>query len=240
MELADNIGRETDFERLLDGASVVMNALLEYIRRFDDWLDTQRAKSETPLWWSVPSVVTSVADPSPSQKLFPFAMEFPSLNVFIGVNQVWTMKALVYSDIIQLYDLVTRQCSHMLTLGAILHRNTSSRQEAATTLVSLRDGNQTESNFDSLTIEHIRAEGTKMARLVCQAMEYAHRIDLGTMGVQSTTFCRWVIRHYFRFHAGHERELEWANNIHKNVGPGTRWDYDMMRFSQLKGPIGSR
>lgn len=239
-ELADALGHEKNFELLLEGASSVLKSLLDHIRKVDDWFDEWRSKSSGPLYWPVPSVVTSPADPSPYQKTFPFAVEFPSVGIMAITVQVWTLKTIIYSDILQLYDHVTQQCSHLLSLGAILHRNVSSRQEAASTLASLRDGTSEQPHMDSLTIENIHEEGTKMARLVCQSMEYAHRVEMGTLGVQCTTFPRWAVRHYFRFHAGHERELLWANEIHKNTGPGTRWDYDMMVLTPLKGPIGRR
>ncbi len=59
-------------------------------------------------------------------------------------------------------------------------------------------------------------------------MEYCHRIDIGLLGPQATTYAQWIMRRYFRFRPGYERELKWCYDFKMMACPGVRCGVKIM------------
>ena len=75
----------------------------------------------------------------------------------------------------------------------------------------------------------VKEEADKLARCICQSIEYCHKIENGTIGPHMTTYAQWVLKSYFRrFHQ--ERELAWCLNIKNMRGPGFRHGIELMGF----------
>lgn len=73
-------------------------------------------------------------------------------------------------------------------------------------------------------------EGHKLVRLLCQSIEYCHQIDNGTLGPQAVTYPQWIMRRYFRFRPGYERELRWCREFRGMIGLGFRCGIRVMNF----------
>jgi len=81
------------------------------------------------------------------------------------------------------------------------------------------------------TASSIKSEADRLARFLCQSIEYCHRADMGTLGPQSTTYTQWVLRCYYR-KAGLDRELEWCRNIKYMTGPNSQCGIVSMLFGE--------
>jgi hypothetical protein len=77
----------------------------------------------------------------------------------------------------------------------------------------------------------IRSEADRLARMICQSVEYCHRQEMGTIGPQSSTYGRWVVGRYYR-EAGLRRELDWCLNIKNMSGPNSRCGITVMILAE--------
>ncbi|KAI1120340.1 hypothetical protein F5Y10DRAFT_258624 [Nemania abortiva] len=204
-------------------SAVVVQSMLSMVTYILIWLDCFLRDSTTPRFWSIPSTAESIADVGPSNKVFPSCFEFESLTVATPTIMCWAVTAQLYSNVIQIHDLVTRRLTHHIKLEDLLAKADIAIMDVAISLT----GRMAQS------IDDIKREGSRMARYVCQSLEYFHRVELGTFGGQSTTYSRWSARQYFRLHPGHEQEWVWIQNVHNMKGDGTRWGLTMMAFPDI-------
>ena len=75
----------------------------------------------------------------------------------------------------------------------------------------------------------IRADSEKIARLLCQSIEFCYRSENGTFGPQITCYSQATLLKYFA-RQGLERELEWCRNIPNMKCPGASFAIDLMQF----------
>ncbi|KAI0097352.1 hypothetical protein GGR51DRAFT_541144 [Nemania sp. FL0031] len=211
----------------LKESAVVAQSMLSIVNYVLEWLDGFLKRSTTPRFWPTPSAAESVADMGPSNKVFPSCFEFESLTVATPVAMCWAVTAQLYSNVIQIHDLVKKRLASHIELEALLLQADITR----------RDAMIPSSERVVQSIDDIRHEGCKMARYVCQSLEYFHRAEMGTFGGQSTTYPCWSARQYFRLHHGDEREWAWIQNVHNMKGAGTRWGLTMMTFPDIIEPL---
>ncbi|KAH8805461.1 hypothetical protein F5884DRAFT_446736 [Xylogone sp. PMI_703] len=222
---------------LLSESATVAQSLLAMVQYVKSWHEEFWKASPNPRAWLVPSCASNPADTDPSNKIFPFCFDFESLSVAVTVTVCWSVGADLYSNIIQIHDLIQARLGRRIEFGSLL-------VQANTTMIDstgvVRSSNQNTqlSNIDKdYSIREIQREGTNMARYVCQSMEYYHQIEMGTYGSQVTRYPSWSARQYFRLHPGHEREWSWIQNMHKMEGPGTRWGLSTMAFADITEPL---
>ncbi|KAI1767478.1 hypothetical protein GGR53DRAFT_112461 [Hypoxylon sp. FL1150] len=238
LEQAVALSSVTNHDALLSESATLAKSFLAMVESFESWLDACWKASSTLRVWSVPSRVTNPADTDPSEKVFPFCFEFESLVVAVPVIMCWAVIAQLYSNVIQIHDLIEARLGRRITLQHLLAQagavavidgpGASGASGQSTPLPTAGEGR---------SIEDIRAEGTKMARNVCQSLQYMHQVEMGTYGGHATTYPAWSARQYFRLHPGHEREAAWLQNTHKMKGPGTRWGLAQMRFADIDKPL---
>ncbi|KAI1772921.1 hypothetical protein F4818DRAFT_443804 [Hypoxylon cercidicola] len=220
-----------DHDALLRESAAVTQSILAMVKSFEVWLDECWKASSSLRVWSVPSRAVNLADVDPSNKNFPYCFEFESLVVGVPVVMCWAVATQLYSHVIQIYDLVQARLGRHITLQYLL-------TQADTTVVDAASHDSPLLTADrGRSIQDVRDEGTRMARNVCQSMEYMHRIEMGTYGGHSTTYPTWSARQYFRLHPGHEREASWLQNMHKMEGTGTRWGLSLMTFADIEEPL---
>jgi hypothetical protein len=75
----------------------------------------------------------------------------------------------------------------------------------------------------------IQSDSQKIARLLCQSIEFCYRSENGTFGPQITCYSQATLLKYFA-HRGLERELEWCRNIPNMKCPGASFAIDLMQF----------
>ncbi|KAI0376018.1 hypothetical protein F5Y04DRAFT_267402 [Hypomontagnella monticulosa] len=240
LERAVSLPSISDQNNFLNESAAVARGSLAMVNCIDSWLDEFWKASPKPLAWSVLSNASNPADTDPSSKVFPFCYEFESLSVAVTIVSCWAVIAQLYSNIIQVHDLVQTKLDRPVELETILTK--------ANTKTSVGDvvGSSEASTQGALlfaagkgsSIQDIRKEGTRAARYVCQSKEYFQRIEMGTFGSHATIYPIWSARQYFRLHPGHEREYLWLQNVDKMEGPGTRWGLSVMTFADIAEPLG--
>ncbi|KAI1084798.1 hypothetical protein F5B20DRAFT_523241 [Whalleya microplaca] len=227
----------SDASILLRQSATVAQSILAMVKSIEGWHDASFQASPTPQARLVASCAINPADTDPSSKIFPLCFEFESLSVAVPIAMYWSVAAQLYSNVIQIHDLVQARLGRHIGLEELL-------AQADTTVVGAESPLDVSSQTTPFTaqkcrsIQDIQNEGTKMARCVCQSLEYFHRIEMGTYGGHATTYPSWSARQYFRLHPGHEREWLWVQNMHKMEGPGTRWGLSMMTFADIVEPLG--
>lgn len=237
LERAVSLASITDRGTLLRESAAVAQSLLAMVKSFDLWLDECWKATTALRVWPVPSRVANPADVDPSNSTFPFCFEFESLVVAVPVIMCWGTAAQLYSNVIQIHDLVEARLDRRITLQYLLSQADTTVVDAAGTSEASSQNTPLPTADKVRSIQDIRDEGTKMARNVCRSLEYLHRIEMGTYGGHATTYPAWSARQYFRLHPGHEREASWLQSMHKMEGPGTRWGLALMTFTDIDEPL---
>lgn len=224
---------------LLRESAVVTQSMLAMVRSVEFWYDEfWKVSPNRPRFWTVQSSAANPADVDPSNKIFPLCFKFESLSVAVPVVMCWSVLAQLYSNVIQIHDLVQERLGRHIELECLLAQANATVVNAASSLEASGQNTLWSNTGNGRSIQDIRTEGTRMAHYICQSMEYFHRIEMGTYGGHSTTYPSWSARQYFRLHPGHERERCWLQNMHKMEGPGTRWGLAMMSFADINEPLG--
>lgn len=211
----------SDLDLFSDTASHVVQEMFSSVRTLDMWINEFISTFPNNRYWPVQSIARNVAD-NGQHRVFPTCFEFQTISIAAPIVQTWAALAQLYSNIIQIHDLVQARLGQPISL-----------EELQTT-----PGAMIELEGENLSIAEIQAEGTRMLRNVCQSMEYFHRMEMGTYGNHAITYPAWSARQYARLHPGHERELTWLQNMHKMEGSGTRWGMSKMTFADIAEPIG--
>ncbi|KAI0126708.1 hypothetical protein BJ170DRAFT_596283 [Xylariales sp. AK1849] len=238
-ERADKLPSISDRSALLNESAAVVRSILAMVNSLESWHGEFWKASPTARAWLVPSCAANPADGDPFDKTFPLCFEFESLSVATPILMCWAVNAHLYSNVIQIYDLIQARLGRRVGLEYLLAQADSTMVEAASQLEESRGNTPMSTAHKGCSIQEIHNEGSRMARYVCQSLEYFHRIDMGTYGGHATTYQSWSARQYFRLHPGREREWLWLLNIHKMDGPGTRWGLAMKTFADIVEPLGA-
>jgi hypothetical protein len=222
----------------LNEAAKVAQSALAMARLVEFWPDEFWKTPSTTRFWSTPSRAANPADVDPLDRTFPFCFEFESLSVAVTTIMSWSVAAQLYSNVIQIHNLVQARLGPQIEFEYLLSEADITVANAASPLKVSSQNPLEPTASNGYSIEEIQSAGTRMARYVCQSLEYFHQIDLGTYGGHATTYPSWSARHYFHLHPGHERERSWLQNIDKMEGPGMRWGVSMMTFTDDLEPLG--
>lgn len=192
------------------GEPYLYQALLCMLQKLDYWQQVCRRNSTKAAFWAVPSRMHNPSDDKFANNLFPFALEYESLD---------TAMAFILSSGVMLQILAT-----ILRLDAACGFFDQLNLPLSTTDASVLVDKYT-------SISSIRAEADRVARFICQSIEYCHRRSMGTIGPQSTCYVQWMTRLYFS-QVGLARELDWSKNIKNLSGPDCRCGIKLMLFGQ--------
>jgi hypothetical protein len=185
---------------------------LEYIQtllgkshQIASWQQAYRLGSKELVSWTIPSKLHNPADDGFTNKLFPFAIEYKCLN---------DAMLLMFSSAVML----------QLLSAAILAGEAHGKVHTDNIYLKFLDAEQRPWSLAAL-----KAEANRLARFLCQSMEYCCRYEMGTVGAQASCHPQYALGHYFR-QAGLARELDWCKNIKNMDGYGLRRGIDMMLF----------
>ena len=185
------------------------------LEKLHDHHEKYRAENARPLYWAMPSGADNPADGPYKGKLFPFALHFQSLKIASEVVLWWTIVLQVLCSIMDLYQHI---------FGSSILSSAFDQFESEDLA-----GQESLLNPRFPTISSVKEEADKLARYLCQSIEYFHKIENGISGPQMTCYAQWVLKSYFQqFHQ--ERELDWCLNIKKMRGPGFRNGIELMGF----------
>jgi hypothetical protein len=179
---------------------VAVTTLWSILRNIRVWQARFCAATTAPLYTAVPSKLSSPSDYDHHTKLFPFALEFRSLQTATHLMIAWAFQLHIYS----ILQFLLQEIGGTRTVPPWF----------------------VDSYTNSGSIQH---EADKLARLLCQSVEYCHRIEMGTFGPQTMIYPQWIMRQYLARY-GTERELQWCNNIGNMGGMETRCSIKLMAF----------
>jgi len=193
----------------------LFKASLSVLEKLNNCHQEHRARTGRPLYWTMPSGVDNPADEPYNSKLFPFALQFDSLETASHVVLCWAIILQVLCNMIVLHQHFFGDS----TLPLAFDESNIEDPPGMEPLLNLR--------FP--TMSSVKEEADKLARCICQSIEYCHKIENGTIGPHMTTYAQWVLKSYFRrFHQ--ERERAWCLNIKNMRGPGFRHGIELMGF----------
>ncbi|KAF2424427.1 hypothetical protein EJ08DRAFT_416372 [Tothia fuscella] len=179
--------------------------LIDAVQRLNKWQQDCVRQSPKPPYQTVPSTTENPADIPFGAKLFPIALEYESLNA--------AMPLILNSGVmLQILGLILRLDAKIGFLD---------KQEESEVPY------QTKQKYTS--VPSITAEADRLARTLCESVEYCHRVEMRILGPQATCYTQWVTRSYFR-RAKLEREVDWVNNIQNMTGLGSRCGIELMPF----------
>lgn len=75
----------------------------------------------------------------------------------------------------------------------------------------------------------IKKEASKLARLLCQSVEYCHRREMGTFGPQLMVYALWVVRQFYA-RWGTETEILWCDQVKNMGGEGFQFGIQLITF----------
>jgi hypothetical protein len=191
-------------------ASTLLQSLLHFYDKLVRWKELFNSRFDHKGYWAVPSKLHNPSDDAYSDPLFPFALEYASLDI----SMLFTFGAGVMLQVLTTVLQLDKQIRYFESQSMAQYRTIDS--------ISPNELNQ---RYDSET--SIREEANHAARLVCSSVEYCLRKDMGTLGPQCLCHAQWILRRYF-YQSGLKRELDWCSNIRNMSGPGFRCGIDMM------------
>ncbi|KAI0157868.1 hypothetical protein GGR52DRAFT_586651 [Hypoxylon sp. FL1284] len=237
LEKATTLSSIGDQAILLAESAKVTQSMLARAKTLKTWLDGFWRSWPRPRAWLIPSLASNPADIDSTNKVFPLCYEFESHLSGVPLFMSWGLITQLYSHVIQIHDLVQERLGRSITLQYLLAQADAARADSVETSSQNAQSLITD---EHRSIRDIHDEGAGIARQLCQALEYFHRIDMGTYGGQSITFPAWIARQFFRLHPGHEREASWLENMHNMKGQSTRWGLSMMTFADVAEPLKGR
>jgi hypothetical protein len=196
---------------------ILIASLLRIFQKLDGWHQSCVTSSSKPPYWAVHSKAENPSDYAFGNKLFPFVLEFESLDV---ATQLILNSAVMLQILWMILRVVTKYStsdSESLLNQALEIMTRDFKEDEMPISTELR----------AFSVPSIQSEADKAARFVCQSIEYCYQIRMGTVGPQSTSYSQGLLRGYFR-QARFERELEWCRNIKQMSGPTYRCGINLM------------
>jgi hypothetical protein len=200
-----------------------IESLLAVYKEINAWKQPHTLGSTKTPYWAVPSRLHNPSDDGFANQLFPFALEYRCLNLAM----LFMFGSAVMLQILSAV-LVLKGSSGLKHEGIPKQASTvSSTQDQ---VVDNQSMNLEADDTDKFwSVSRIRSEADKLARFLCQSIEYCCRHETGTVGAQASCHTQFVLRNYFR-QTGQDRELDWCRNIKNMDGPGVRRAIEMMLF----------
>jgi hypothetical protein len=187
-----------------------INLLIQKSQDLNNWRKIHNkgtwARSQKPVYWSVPARASNPIDNNYAEKLFPFALIFSS----VAGASAWIFCSSIMLDIL---DTIMLLCS--------------SNHHDNTTLPHV--DRCLNGSIESSVLGTIQADAKELARLLCQSIEFCYRTENGTFGPQITCYAQATLLRYFE-RCGLSRELAWCRAIPRMTGPGSNFGIDLMQF----------
>ncbi|KAF1832296.1 hypothetical protein BDW02DRAFT_571215 [Decorospora gaudefroyi] len=187
----------------------LLRSLVDIFKRIEAWQYAYKLSLPGQPYWATPARLHNPSDDSYTNCLFPFALDFENMDVAIN----YTFSAAVMLQILSAALLLGRQTC-----------DAASRHEACQYASQEQDFG---THREQCSLPSIQNEADRLARFLCQSVEYCFRSEMGTLGAQITCLPLWAMGNYFR-QAGLQRELQWCKKIKDMKGPSMRQRVNLM------------
>ena len=232
LEESDLLKGCSSTDGLLTWARTHLKSCLATAQRLQAWFDWSREIQGRPTYWAVPASLSNPADEGHPGRLFPFSLEFEDLDAAVICVMTWTAQVHLYCNMVQTFSFLQERAENALAFEDVVGEAEGSWFPSHGLELSIEDG-KLRDGCARMSLPSITAEADKLARYICQSVEYCFRLDMGTFGPQSITYAVWTVTQYFRQRPGCAREFSWVRNIYNMKGaPGywTGFGNVMMKF----------
>ncbi|KAH8598925.1 hypothetical protein B0O99DRAFT_591533 [Bisporella sp. PMI_857] len=189
--------------------TAILTAMANTAANLYSWQRKHCSQFSRQIYQAVPSRLHNPSDDRYGNNLYPFVLQFASLDVASYFTLSWGILLQTLASILRFLNEVPGSNIYSPAIDELSSNFTS----------QMKDSHILEGYVHNPT-SSIRLEADKLARYLCLSIEYCHRIDMGALGHQATTYSQWIIRSYYE-DVGAERELTWCLNINKMTGPGS-------------------
>lgn len=236
LEKTEALLKQSKIGAPLGWATPLIRSYASIAQRLYSWQEQLRGTSDTPLYWAALSSLSYPPEARDAENLFPLILRFRSPNVAMPLILSWAVLVQIYCSLSRIYELTERNSSGDESGLLEVSENTANPLYDATN----ENGWSCRESTCLLSLEwpskvFCITEGDKLVRFLCQSMEYCHEIDIGTLGPQAMTYPQWIMRRYFRFRPGYERELKWCYDFKTMIGAGFRCGIKIMDFGDYMG-----
>ncbi|RKL04930.1 hypothetical protein BFJ70_g17153 [Fusarium oxysporum] len=202
--------KETDLKQSLQCFSL----LHQKFRDLDHWRELHHRSTtayiQGPLYWSVLSRANNPTDDGYVDKLFPFALMFSSVESACA----WVLCSTIMLDVL-----------YTISLLGLSNVSNDKTLPSLTDIIEDKIPEYNASNISSIGL----TDADRLARMLCQSIEFCYRRVNGTFGPQMTSYTQSILLRYFSYR-GLNRELEWCIAIKDMRGPGTNFDVNVRQF----------
>jgi hypothetical protein len=219
LEHADRLRDVSSFSNTPATASRLYESAWSLCNKFHDWHHELLSEIPGLVYWPVPSSVPNPADGIAQGRVFPLSLQFESLHIAQLMLIYWSALALLYSAMYKVYSILQ---SPRYFSGVIEIPIASENMEISNCALDSCPSSisaQATAKWDMATPPSIE-EMIRLAKCICQSVEYCYNIDRGTLGPQSTVFSLWAAKQAFLSQPGYERELAWCSEIKIHEGFG--------------------
>ncbi|GFG26695.1 uncharacterized protein AN5342 [Aspergillus udagawae] len=203
-------------KEILDSTYGLVEECMRIDQTLEDIYEDLRLQLEGPLYWPVLS--PSFKDSGHDQGLFPVIYEFPDLRTATLLMLYWATKAMLWATLSNLYDVIHLQGVH--GIPAPIVEVTSEKHDP-----SPSDDEQTSTERNAPTM----GDGQnylRMARNVCQSLEYCLQEDMSLLGMLAASVPVIITVWAIRYRHNDEAELAWLMGASQRMRQGLRmWTY---------------
>lgn len=203
-------------KEILDSTYGLVQECLRIDQTLQDIYEDLRLQAEGPLYWPVlsPSFKNSVQ----GQGWFPVIYDFPDLRTATLLMLYWASRAMLWATLSNLHDVIKLQGVHGSAPAFV--EVTSEKHDP-----SPSNDKEISSERNSPPL-HDGQIYLRMARNVCQSLEYCLQEDMSLLGVLAASIPVTITVWAIRYRHNDEAELAWLMNASQKMRQGLRmWTY---------------
>ncbi|KAF4263113.1 hypothetical protein KXV68_002994 [Aspergillus fumigatus] len=203
-------------KEILDSTYGLVQECLRIDQTLQDIYEDLRLQAEGPLYWPVlsPSFKNSVQ----GQGWFPVIYDFPDLRTATLLMLYWASRAMLWATLSNLHDVIKLQGVHGSTPAFV--EVTSEKHDP-----SPSNDKEISSERNSPPL-HDGQIYLRMARNVCQSLEYCLQEDMSLLGILAASIPVIITVWAIRYRHNDEAELAWLMNASQKMRQGLRmWTY---------------
>jgi hypothetical protein len=235
MEAFDILSRETKKSNV---GTKLRNALVYLLRscfqintRLLVWHKSLRHEVSGELYTVLPSIARNPADDEIRGRVFPLAIQFPTLSVAQLMLLYWSTMLLLYriigdiQKVLQDYNQHASQDTPSSGSGRLLPPAEARGYHGCAS---------EELSVENLPLYYALPESMRQfAASICQSVEYCYQSKNGTLGLQSTVFPIWAAQDFYASQSAMYREWQWCSEIENMTAPDSRFDLKVMKLQKL-------
>jgi hypothetical protein len=197
------------------------------------WHQKLRYELNGEFYTFVPAVAQNPTDDEIRGRVFPFAIQFPTLSAAQLMLLYWSTMLLLYRTIGDIQKLleVHKDGAMPKTPGQDPPAAQKSLPHPAEISV-YREITSGELPLAKCPLYSSLPESMGLfAANICQSVEYCYHSKNGSLGLQSTVFPIWAAQEFYASQPALSREWQWCSEIGNMTAPDSRFDLKVMKLN---------